>query len=170
MLDRRHRRSAWTEGNQARVLIDGSDYFACLYLALLAAGPDDSVFVCGVEGDADELLSGLRQRVKAKEITEPEGLLMALQQEMTSRQALLEHFDRHVAAGRAALASASDETLLAPWTLLGGGKAHFTMPRVAVVRSFVMNHNVHHRAQLGVYLRLLDVAVPSLYGPSADER
>ena len=44
-----------------------------------------------------------------------------------------------------------------------------TMPRVAVLRSFVMNHSIHHRAQLGVYLRLNDVAVPSIYGPSADE-
>jgi uncharacterized damage-inducible protein DinB len=54
--------------------------------------------------------------------------------------------------------------------VLGGGKALFTMPRMTVLRSFVMDHNVHHRAQLGVYLRLLDVAVPGLYGPSADER
>lgn len=100
----------------------------------------------------------------------PVGQPPLRQEEMTSRQALLEHFDRHLAAGRAALAAASDEALLAPWTLLGGGKAFFTMPRMAVLRSFVMNHNVHHRAQLGVYLRLLDVAVPGLYGPSADER
>jgi len=89
--------------------------------------------------------------------------------EKTSRQALLDHFDRHISEGRVLLAAASDETLLAPWTLLGGGKPYFTMPRVAVLRSFVMNHNVHHRAQLGVYLRLLDVPVPGLYGPSADE-
>jgi uncharacterized damage-inducible protein DinB len=91
------------------------------------------------------------------------------QPEKTSRQALLDHFDQHVAEGRAALGAASDETLLAAWTLLGGGKPYFTMPRVAVLRSFVLNHNVHHRAQLGVYLRLLDVPVPGLYGPSADE-
>jgi uncharacterized damage-inducible protein DinB len=100
----------------------------------------------------------------------PVGQPPLRQAEMTSRQALLAHFDRHVTEGRAALAAASDETLLAPWTLLGGGKTYFTMPRVAVLRSFVMNHNVHHRAQLCVYLRLLDVAVPGLYGPSADEQ
>ncbi len=99
----------------------------------------------------------------------PVGQAPLRQPEMTSRQALLDHFDRHVAEGRAALAAASDETLLAPWTLLGGGKPYFTMPRVAVLRSYVLNHNVHHRAQLGVYLRLLDVPVPGLYGPSADE-
>jgi len=100
----------------------------------------------------------------------PVGQPALRQDEKTSRQALLDHFDRHLAEGRTLLAAASDETLLAPWTLLGGGKPYFTMPRVAVLRSFVMNHNVHHRAQLGVYLRLLDVAVPGLYGPSADEQ
>jgi len=92
------------------------------------------------------------------------------EEEKTSRQALLDHFDTHLGEGRALLAAASDETLLASWTLLGGGKPHFTMPRVAVLRSFVMNHAIHHRAQLGVYLRLLDVPVPGLYGPTADER
>jgi len=54
-------------------------------------------------------------------------------------------------------------------TFLAGGKTIFTMPRVAVVRSMIMNHNIHHRAQLGVYLRLNNVPVPAIYGPSADE-
>ncbi len=70
---------------------------------------------------------------------------------------------------RAALAATSDEAFAARWSLLGNGQPYFTMPRVSVVRSFVMNHLVHHRAQLGVYLRLKDVPVPALYGPSADE-
>ncbi len=78
-------------------------------------------------------------------------------------------FDKSVAEARAALAGASDETLFAPWSLLSGGKPIFTMPRVAVVRGFVMNHMIHHRAQLGVYLRLNDVPVPAIYGRSADE-
>ena len=82
---------------------------------------------------------------------------------------LLEKFDQNVATTRDALASASDEDLLKTWTLLKGGKAVFALPRVAALRSFVMNHNIHHRAQLGVYLRLNDVPVPSIYGPSADE-
>jgi uncharacterized damage-inducible protein DinB len=55
------------------------------------------------------------------------------------------------------------------WSLLSGGNILMTLPRIAVLRSFVMNHLIHHRAQLGVYLRLLDVPVPSIYGPSADE-
>jgi uncharacterized damage-inducible protein DinB len=86
-----------------------------------------------------------------------------------SREDVLTRFDESVAAARDAIAGASDERLLGPWTLLSGGKTVFTMPRVAVLRSFVMNHSIHHRAQLGVYLRLNDVPVPSIYGPSADE-
>lgn len=92
---------------------------------------------------------------------------MALQ--MTSRKQLLEEFDKRAAAGRAAIASASDEQLMKPWSLVAGGKTVFTLPKIAVLRGFVMNHLIHHRAQLGVYLRLNDVALPSIYGPSADE-
>ena len=82
---------------------------------------------------------------------------------------IVETFDRNVAAARAAIGAASDEHLGKPWSLLSGGKTVMTLPRIAVLRSFVMNHTIHHRAQLGVYLRLNDVAVPSIYGPSADE-
>ena len=57
-----------------------------------------------------------------------------------------------------------------PWSLLMGGKTILTMPKVAVLRSFVMNHTIHHRAQLGVYLRLNNLPVPATYGPSADEQ
>lgn len=82
---------------------------------------------------------------------------------------ILALFDSSVAAARAAIAGAGDETLLAPWSLVNGGETAFTMPRIAVLRSFVMNHLIHHRAQLAVYLRLNDIPVPALYGPSADE-
>jgi uncharacterized damage-inducible protein DinB len=78
-------------------------------------------------------------------------------------------FDRNVADARATLASASDEELAQPWTLLHAGKPLLTLPRAAVLRSSVLNHLVHHRAQLGVNLRLCDVPVPAIYGPSADE-
>jgi len=87
----------------------------------------------------------------------------------TSRKELLEAFDRNITAARAALAAVEDEKIMQPWSLLSGGKVVFTMPKIAVQRSFVMNHLIHHRAQLGVYLRLNDVLVPALYGPSADE-
>jgi uncharacterized damage-inducible protein DinB len=86
-----------------------------------------------------------------------------------SRQDILDTFDRGLAAARAAIAGASDEQMEKPWSLLNGGKPMFTMPRIAVLRSMLMNHCIHHRAQLGVYLRLNDIPVPSIYGPSADE-
>ena len=82
---------------------------------------------------------------------------------------LVATFDREAAAARAAIAGAADDALMKPWTLLRNGAALMTLPKAAVVRSFVMNHLIHHRAQLGVYLRMNDVAVPSIYGPSADE-
>ncbi|MFN7978489.1 MAG: DinB family protein [Vicinamibacterales bacterium] len=77
--------------------------------------------------------------------------------------------DAAVAKARPVLAAASDADMMKPWTLRQGDRVMFTMPKVAVLRSFVMNHMIHHRAQLGVYLRLNDVAVPGTYGPSADE-
>ena len=86
-----------------------------------------------------------------------------------SRQHSLELLDKNVADGRTAIAGASDEQLMKPWSLLAGGKTIFTMPRIAVLRTMVMNHSIHHRAQLGVYLRLNNIPVPSIYGPSADE-
>ena len=78
-------------------------------------------------------------------------------------------FDKNVAEARAAIAGVSDEELMRPWSLLQNGKTMMTLPKAAVLRSFVMNHLIHHRAQLGVYLRLNDIPVPSIYGPSADE-
>ena len=86
-----------------------------------------------------------------------------------NNQELLAGFDKSVKEGRAALAAASDAQLMKPWSLLKNGKTLMTMPKVAVVRAFVMNHMIHHRAQLGVYLRLNNVPVPAIYGPSADE-
>lgn len=90
--------------------------------------------------------------------------------ECHSRQELLETFDQNIAKARETLAGASDEHLMKPWTLLASGQEVLSMPRVAVLRGFVMNHMIHHRAQLGVYLRLNDIPVPSIYGPSADEQ
>lgn len=89
--------------------------------------------------------------------------------ELKSRQAMVETFDKFAAAGRQAIASARDEELARPWSLLKGGQPVFTMPKIAVLRTFVLNHCIHHRGQLSVYLRLQNVPVPSIYGPSADE-
>lgn len=78
-------------------------------------------------------------------------------------------FDQSAAEARSAIAGVSDEDLMKPWTLRMGDKVIFTMPKIAVIRGMVMNHIIHHRAQLTVYLRLNDIPVPGLYGPSADE-
>ena len=78
-------------------------------------------------------------------------------------------FDRTVAEFRDALVRAGDEDLTKPWTLLQGGRELFTMPRMDVIRNMILNHILHHRGQLTVYLRLNDLPVPALYGPSADE-
>jgi uncharacterized damage-inducible protein DinB len=86
-----------------------------------------------------------------------------------STQELLASFDKNVAAARTAIAETGDEEYGKRWTLLAGGKEIFSLPRLAVLRSFVFNHAIHHRGQLSVYLRLNDVPVPALYGPSADE-
>lgn len=83
---------------------------------------------------------------------------------------ILATFDASVSGARAALESASAEDLGVTWSLKAGGEVAFAMPRGAVVRSFVLNHGIHHRGQLTVYLRLLGVPVPALYGPSADEQ
>jgi uncharacterized damage-inducible protein DinB len=100
----------------------------------------------------------------------PAGVPRPAPPKVDSREALLASFDKKVADARAAIAGVSDERLAGPWTLKAGGNVIFTMPRATVLRSFVMNHLIHHRAQLGVYLRLNDVPVPGMYGPSADEK
>ena len=84
--------------------------------------------------------------------------------------AVLAMFDTNVSEARAAINGRSDGELMAPWTLKNQGKEVFTMPKVAVIRTFAMNHLIHHRGQMMVYLRLQNVAVPSIYGPSADEQ
>jgi uncharacterized damage-inducible protein DinB len=111
--------------------------------------------VLGIEKDSIDLAPG--------------GVKQPPTPEIKTRSEMLATFDKNVASARAAIAGASDEHLFKPWSLLMNGKAVLTLPRVAVLRSFVMNHMIHHRAQLGVYLRLNDIPVPAVYGPSADE-
>ncbi len=110
----------------------------------------------------------------------PGWLKMALEMEVFELQAdfkpriagstaeLLEIFDKSVADGRAAIAVATDEEMKKTWSFKFAGQVAFSAPRPAVVRSFI-NHLVHHRAQLGVYLRLNNIPVPGMYGPSADD-
>ncbi len=99
----------------------------------------------------------------------PNGVPMAGATPINSTAELLQTFDTNVAKARAAIAAATDQDLFKMWTLQRSGNTLMTLPKVAVLRGFVLNHNIHHRAQLGVYLRLNDIPVPSIYGPSADE-
>ncbi len=87
----------------------------------------------------------------------------------TSRSQVLAAFDKIIAESRAALASASDENMMKNWKLQMNGQTILEMPKIAVIRSMVMNHTIHHRAQMTVYYRLNGIPVPALYGPSADE-
>jgi uncharacterized damage-inducible protein DinB len=89
--------------------------------------------------------------------------------EPQTTEELLDFFDKNLYAAVEVLRNMSDEQFMESWTLRNGETVYFTMPKVVAMRSFVMNHIVHHRGQLSVYLRLNDIAVPSIYGPSADE-
>lgn len=86
-----------------------------------------------------------------------------------SAKELVEVFDKNVGNARKAIAGATDAQMMQTWSLLNNGSTIMAMPRIACLRSFLMNHSIHHRAQLGVYLRLNNVPVPAIYGPSADE-
>jgi uncharacterized damage-inducible protein DinB len=88
--------------------------------------------------------------------------------QFTTTAAILELFDKNVAAARTAIEGVSDADLMVPWSLRNGEHVIFTMPRIGVLRSFVINLIIHHRGQLSVYLRLHDVPLPSIYGPTAD--
>jgi uncharacterized damage-inducible protein DinB len=82
---------------------------------------------------------------------------------------VLTHFDNTARTARKRLDEATDAMLIGPFTLKQGSHEIFTMPKIAVLRSFVMNHSIHHRGQLSVYLRLRNVPLPAMYGPTADE-
>ena len=83
---------------------------------------------------------------------------------------LLKSFDDNIARAMKSLKYAPDERFMENWTLKNGDITYFTLPKIAVLRSFAFSHWIHHRAQLGVYLRLLDVPLPGMYGPTADEQ
>lgn len=99
----------------------------------------------------------------------PGGVPLPSATPVTSTAELLQTFDENVAKARASIAAASDADLFKPWALQRAGNTLLTLPKIGVLRGFVISHLIHHRAQLGVYLRLNDIPVPSIYGPSADE-
>ena len=100
------------------------------------------------------------------DVTKP----MPKQDKPRGRDEMLQTFDRLGDALRTALDEASEDTLSESWTMRAGDHVIMQLPRAAAVRRLAISHLVHHRAQLGVYLRLLGLPVPSVYGPSADER
>lgn len=91
------------------------------------------------------------------------------QTEPANRQEILDTFTESLASARDALKKMDDARLMSTWTLTKNGKVLMSVPRIGFIRSIMMNHTYHHRGQLSVYLRLLEVPVPSIYGPSADE-
>jgi uncharacterized damage-inducible protein DinB len=115
-----------------------------------------------------EVLTWLPEAVHKSEIdwdtTKPNE-----QKSCQTRADVLKFFDQSRDAARAALAGTSDAELMQPWTFKKDGQVVFSQPKIGVIRGMVMNHMIHHRAQLGVYLRLKDVPLPAMYGPSADE-
>ena len=113
-----------------------------------------------------EMCGWLPAMMQGPELDIPAGFKPFL---ATSRKELLDTFDKNVAGSRAALAAASDQALMQDWSLKFAGNTMFTMPRIGCYRTMIMNHVIHHRAQLTVYFRLNGVPVPALYGPSADE-
>ncbi len=89
--------------------------------------------------------------------------------EATTTAALVKLFDENIAKAVDCLKNASDEKLSGKWTMRNGEQIFFTMPKTEVVRLFVLSHSIHHRGQLSVFLRMLDVPLPGIYGPTADE-
>ena len=89
---------------------------------------------------------------------------------INSSSDLMKLFEENLAQAKEDLKEVSDEDIMKNWSLRNKEQLYFTMPKVVVLRSMVMNHIIHHRAQLGVYLRLLDVPVPGMYGPTADDK
>ena len=91
------------------------------------------------------------------------------QLEPQSRREILDTFSKSLESAKSDLRKMDDARLAATWSLTRGGKVVMSVPRIGFLRSVLLNHVYHHRGQLSVYLRMLDVPVPSIYGPSADE-
>lgn len=89
---------------------------------------------------------------------------------VTSKSELIATFDAIIKQTTAILENTKDEEFSSGWTFKRGGVTAFELPRTLAIRNMVLNHIVHHRGQLSVYLRLLNVPVPGMYGPSADEK
>lgn len=102
-------------------------------------------------------------------LTDEEGKPLFEPFRPTTRQQILEKFDGDLVKARAELEKVSDEAMAAQWTMTWQGQAIVDSPRAEVIRTWALSHMIHHRAQLGVYLRMNDISIPGVYGPSADE-
>ncbi len=114
-----------------------------------------------------EMVQWITVTCNTNELDFATGDYKALEPKTTAE--LVEYFDKNLETAIATLKNTSDETMMEGWSLKNGETTYFTMPKVQVIRSFSLNHIINHRGQLSVYLRLNDIPVPSLYGPSADE-
>jgi uncharacterized damage-inducible protein DinB len=117
-----------------------------------------ALHVATVPGGVAEIAA--QSQVQAPQFTDPSP---------TSTAELIPALDRSIATAKRLLGGMDDATLTATWRMMKGEQEVFSLPRVALLRSIMLNHWYHHRGQLTVYLRELDVAIPSIYGPSADE-
>jgi uncharacterized damage-inducible protein DinB len=102
-------------------------------------------------------------------LSEEDGAKMLQEREGKQRADILARFDQYVRDARESLAKAADADLEQHWKMEWAGQVVIDSPREQVIRKWVLNHMIHHRAQLGVYYRLLGIAIPGMYGPSADE-
>ncbi len=100
----------------------------------------------------------------------PEGGEPYQSPQLNSRKEILGLFDTNVAVAKKHIAATPDEAFAQSWSLLSGGQPIITMPRLAVIRTWVLHHTIHHRAHLCVYFRLNDIPVPAIYGSSGDEQ
>jgi uncharacterized damage-inducible protein DinB len=129
---------------------------------------EKSMTLSRLSGHVAELPGWAKETMTLEELTIDPSKFQPF--EPKTRQEVLDHFEKCVTAGRAAIAASGDEKFGVMWTLKDpSGHALFAMPRMACLRGMVFNHMIHHRAQLGVYLRLNNIEIPGMYGPSADE-
>ena len=103
------------------------------------------------------------------DVAPPQGKSSYTPANLESTQQILELFDKNVARTRKALAEADNDALMQPWSLKKAGTPIFTLPKIAAMRTMLLNHIIHHRGQMTVYLRQTGALVPSVYGPTADE-
>ena len=136
----------------SRTLLNGSGYVTARRAATVSSK---------VTGKVTEVL--IEEGVKVQE-----GQILA-RLDSSNVKTSLDLAEAQLVSARSALAGVSDAELMQTWTFKKDGQVVFSQPKIGIIRGMVMNHMIHHRAQLGVYLRMQNVPLPAMYGPSADE-